>query len=102
MFKDLRTDKVSYKYSNAKYNAIESIDFKTTNGRRTTLLGENGCGKSTLIYQLNGVYKPSSGTVIYGDEAISYNKDFLTELRSNVSVVLQNPDDQIFSSTHSE
>ncbi len=102
MFKDLQTDKVSYKYSNARNNAIDSIDFKTSNGRRTALLGENGCGKSTLIYQLNGVYKPLSGTVTYGGEAISYNRDFLTELRSNVSVVLQNPDDQIFSSTVEE
>lgn len=102
MFKDLQTDKVSYKYNNTKYNAIESIDFRAKSGRRTALLGENGCGKSTLIYQLNGVYKPSSGTVIYGDEVISYDKDFLTELRSEVSVVLQNPDDQIFSSTVEE
>lgn len=102
MFKDLQTNNISFKYSNSKNNAINSIDFKTTNGRRTALLGENGCGKSTLIYHLNGVYKPLSGTVMYGGEVISYNKDFLTELRSDVSVVLQNPDDQIFSSTVEE
>ena len=88
MFKDLQTNNISFKYSNSKNNAIDSIDFKTTNGRRTALLGENGCGKSTLIYHLNGVYKPLSGTVMYGGEVISYNKDFLTELRSDVSVVL--------------
>lgn len=102
MFKDLKTEKISYKYSNSRNKAIDSIDFKTSNGRRTALLGENGCGKSTLIYHLNGVYKPLSGTVTYGNEPISYNRDFLTELRSNVSVVLQNPDDQIFSSTVEE
>lgn len=102
MARDLRAEKVSYRYSNAKYNAIDSVDFKTANGRRTAILGENGCGKSTLIYQLNGVYKPLSGTVLYGDEPISYDKAFLSELRSDVSVVLQNPDDQIFSSTVEE
>ena len=52
MFKDLKTEKISYKYSNSRNKAIDSIDFKTSNGRRTALLGENGCGKSTLIYQI--------------------------------------------------
>ncbi|MGE0014578.1 MAG: energy-coupling factor ABC transporter ATP-binding protein [Candidatus Methanomethylophilaceae archaeon] len=98
----MRTEKVSYKYGNAKENAIDSVDFAVTHGRRTVILGENGCGKSTLIYQLNGVYKPLSGTVFYGDRPILYEKEFLSELRSDVSVVLQNPDDQIFSSTVEE
>ncbi len=95
-------DKVSYRYGNSNYNAIDSVDFTASHGRRTVILGENGCGKSTLIYQLNGVYRPVSGTVFYGDMPISYDKEFLTELRSDVSVVLQNPDDQIFSSTVEE
>lgn len=83
-------------------NAIDSVDFTAARGRRTVILGENGCGKSTLIYHLNGVYRPFSGTVFYGDRPMSYDKEFLSELRSEVSVVLQNPDDQIFSSTVEE
>ncbi len=102
MVKDLRTENVGFNYKNAKHNAIDQIDFRTRNGRRTALLGENGCGKSTLIYHLNGVYRPSSGTVYYGDDEMSYDRESLNELRSEVCVVLQNPDDQIFSATVEE
>ncbi|MGI5964553.1 MAG: energy-coupling factor ABC transporter ATP-binding protein [Candidatus Methanomethylophilaceae archaeon] len=100
--KSVSAEKVTYRYQGAPSAAIESVDFYAGSGRKTVLLGENGCGKSTLIYHLNGVYKPESGTVYYDGNPISYDRDFLTELRSEVSVVLQNPDDQIFSSTVEE
>lgn len=102
MAKELRADDVGFKYKNAEHNAIDQIDFKTRNGRRTAVLGENGSGKSTLIYHLNGVYRPSSGTMYYGEGEMSYDKEYLNELRSEVCVVLQNPDDQIFSTTVEE
>lgn len=100
--KSVSTEKVSYRYVGVPRLAIDSVDFDAVGGRKTVLLGENGCGKSTLIYHLNGVFKPESGTVYYDGNPISYDRSSLTELRSEVGVVLQNPDDQIFSSTVEE
>jgi cobalt transport protein ATP-binding subunit len=66
------------------------------------LLGANGAGKSTLFFSLNGIFKPESGQIMYGDQEISYDREDLARLRSEVVVVLQNPDDQIFSTTVEE
>ena len=60
-------------------------------------IGPNGAGKSTLFKHLNGILKPSSGKVLVHGEPIT--KDNIREVRKNVGIVFQNPDDQIFSPT---
>ncbi len=50
----------------------------------------------------NGVLKPRSGTVLYDSKEISYSSKPLATLRSEIAVVMQNPDDQIFSTTVEE
>ena len=49
--------------------ALDNVDFELTRGEVHCLAGENGCGKSTLIKIINGVYEPESGAMLrFGDE----------------------------------
>jgi cobalt/nickel transport system ATP-binding protein len=96
------TKGLGHAYSNSKKESIKDISIKIKKGKKTILLGANGAGKSTLFYHFNGVFKPKEGSVYYNGEPLSYDKEDLKKLRSEVAVVLQNPDDQIFSATVEE
>lgn len=64
---------------------------------RLALLGPNGCGKTTLLRCLSGAHQPSSGRVLFGETALCYERRELQEHRRAVQLVLQDPDDQLFS-----
>lgn len=98
----LETKDLYFYYTGSASGALEHVNIKITKGKRTAILGANGAGKSTLFYHFNGVYSPSLGEVMYDGKPISYRKRALRSLRSDVAVVLQNPDDQIFCSTVGE
>lgn len=93
---------LKHTYKNSKKESIKDINIKIGKRKKTVLLGANGAGKSTLFYHFNGVFKPSSGSVLYNGEPLNYDKEELKRLRSEVAVVLQNPDEQIFSATVEE
>ncbi|MCQ2085405.1 MAG: energy-coupling factor ABC transporter ATP-binding protein [archaeon] len=69
---------------------------------KTVIIGANGAGKSTMFYHFNGILKPKEGTVYYDGKPLEYTRDALSDLRNKVSIVVQNPDEQIFSSTVEE
>jgi len=82
--------------------SLDNVNIKIGRGVKTAILGANGAGKSTLFYHVNGIFKPRSGTVLFNGQELDYSRDALTELRSKISVVVQNPDEQIFSATVEE
>jgi cobalt/nickel transport system ATP-binding protein len=98
----LETKKLSFFYKGRDKAALEDVNIKIRLGVKTVILGANGAGKSTLFYHFNGVYQPSTGLVYYNGKLLNYRRKALRILRSEVAVVLQNPDDQIFSSTVGE
>ncbi len=66
-------------------------------GEKVALIGPNGAGKSTFMSLLNGVSLPTQGRVkIFGSEVV---KDNLIEIRRQVGIVFQDPDDQLFCPT---
>ncbi|EWY40257.1 cobalt ABC transporter ATP-binding protein [Skermanella stibiiresistens SB22] len=79
--------------------ALRGIDLTITRGRRLALLGPNGCGKTTLFLHLNGTLRPGAGKVLLGGAPAGYDRRSLRDWRSRVSLVLQDPDDQIFAAT---
>lgn len=93
------TDDLCFLYSGNDRLSLDGVNLHIRKGVKTAILGANGAGKSTLFYHLNGVFEPSEGKVLFNGEPISYRKKALRDLRSKVSVVLQNPDDQIFGQT---
>jgi cobalt/nickel transport system ATP-binding protein len=95
------TKGLTYSYAN-KVVALDDIGMTIPKGKKTVLLGPNGAGKSTLFLHFNGIFKPRSGEVSFEGKGIVYKHKELDSLRSNIAVVLQNPDDQIFSATVEE
>ncbi|MDO5498797.1 MAG: ATP-binding cassette domain-containing protein, partial [Propionibacteriaceae bacterium] len=64
---------------------------------RTALLGANGSGKSTLLRVLSGAHEPSDGQVLVDGEPLRHDRRGLRVHRQRVQLVLQDPDDQLFS-----
>ncbi len=97
------TKGLTYKYNSRQEKpSLDSVDVKISKGARTVILGANGAGKSTLFYHFNGIFKPASGEVLYMGKPLDYSREALSVLRNDISVVVQNPDEQIFSATVEE
>jgi energy-coupling factor transport system ATP-binding protein len=79
--------------------ALKDVNLTFKKGEFVGIVGHTGSGKSTLIQHLNGLLKPTSGTVYYCGEDI-FSKDFsLKYLRSKVGLSFQYPEHQLFENT---
>ena len=52
--------------------ATDDVDFSIPRGAIVSLIGPNGAGKTTFFNQLTGVYKPTSGSIVFDGTEISY------------------------------
>ncbi|MEV4838349.1 ABC transporter ATP-binding protein [Nonomuraea sp. NPDC049486] len=71
--------------------AVDGVNLAVGEGEIVALVGESGCGKTTLARTLLGLEKPTSGTVRYGGEPLRYASRALKEYRRQVQLVLQDP-----------
>lgn len=92
----IETRDLCYTYP-GNVTALHDINFIAPRNARIAVIGSNGAGKSTLFKHFNGIFKPSSGSVLIRGEPIT--KENTKEVRKFVGLVFQNPDDQIFSPT---
>ncbi len=79
--------------------ALNGINLEIKKGEFIGLIGHTGSGKSTLIQHLNGVLKPSSGTILIDELDITKKGTSLIEIRKNVGLVFQYPEYQLFEET---
>ncbi|WP_295385731.1 ATP-binding cassette domain-containing protein [uncultured Thiodictyon sp.] len=79
--------------------ALRGMNLSVQRGRRLALLGSNGCGKTTLLLHLNGTLRPGAGQVLIDGQPAGYDRASLAAWRGRVGLVLQEPDDQLFSAT---
>lgn len=96
----LELDNIFYGYpGQASKMALQGANLCLPAGLKVALIGRNGCGKSTLLLHCNGILKPTRGQVRLAGQPITYDRRSLYELRRRVGLVLQNPDDQLFSAS---
>lgn len=79
--------------------ALDNINFEITDGEVVGIIGHTGSGKSTLLQHLNGLLKPSGGTIIVGDTDITAPGVAMKEIRRRVGLVFQYPEYQLFEET---
>ncbi len=80
-----------------EHTVLQNLNMQIPEGKLTAILGCNGAGKSTLFLNLNGVLRPNSGEIWIDGKRLEYSKNALLEMRKNVGIVFQDPDDQLFS-----
>ncbi len=98
----LETKNLTYKYSEGlpdEKTAVDGISVAFEKGEFVGIIGPTGSGKSTFIQHLNGLLKPSSGSVYIDGEDIWEHKDKLREYRFRVGLVFQYPEYQLFEET---
>lgn len=79
--------------------AVNNVSFELYENEFIGVIGHTGSGKSTLIQMLNGLMKPTSGTVLFRGKDIWENKFDRRSLRANVGLVFQYPEYQLFEET---
>lgn len=93
---------LSYIYSAGtpfEHKALDHVSFSVGRGEFIGIIGHTGSGKSTLMQQLNGLLKPTSGQVFLGGQDIWSDKKFTRQARFRVGLVFQYPEYQIFEET---
>ena len=79
--------------------ALNELSLTIHDGEFVGVIGHTGSGKSTLIMHLNGLLKPTGGTVIVDGLDLSSGKEQLREVRRRVGLVFQYPEYQLFEET---
>ncbi len=79
--------------------AIDDINIEIPHGQFVGLIGHTGSGKSTFIQHLNGLLKPSAGTITVDGEDINSSKLASKNVRHKVGLVFQYPEYQLFEET---
>lgn len=94
----LKLEHISYRYPDGTA-ALTDCSLAIKRGKRTVVLGANGAGKTTLFLHLNGILRPTSGSIYWEETPLDYNRKGMRDLRSRVGLVFQNPDSQLFSAS---
>ncbi|MBD2665087.1 cobalt transport protein ATP-binding subunit [Richelia sinica FACHB-800] len=98
----LEFEQVSYKYPGANQPALNKLTLRIPKGKKCALIGQNGSGKTTLLLLANGLHKPTSGKVYWRGQPLNYHRRFLIQLRQQIGLVFQNPEQQLVASTVEE
>ena len=98
----LQVENLQYVYSAGtpfEHKALEQVSFSVERGEFIGIIGHTGSGKSTLMQQLNGLLKPTSGKVILDGKDIWTDKATTRQARFRVGLVFQYPEYQLFEET---
>ena len=71
--------------------AVDGVQLSLHRGEIVALVGESGCGKTTLARSLLGLERPSAGEVLVDGQPLAYGSKDLTAYRKRVQLVLQDP-----------
>ena len=95
-------DHVTYTYSAGtayEKKALDDVNLKIEDGEFIGIIGHTGSGKSTLVQHMNGLLKATEGHIYYQGEDIYDSSYDLRDLRTQVGMVFQYPEHQLFETT---
>ena len=98
----LQVRNLNYIYSAGtpfQHQALSDVSFSVQRGEFIGIIGHTGSGKSTLMQQLNGLLKPTSGEVLLDGKDIWSDKKLTRQARFRVGLVFQYPEYQLFEET---
>ena len=98
----LEVKNLTYIYSAGtpfEHKALDDISFSVERGEFIGIIGHTGSGKSTLMQQLNGLLKPTSGTMLLDGQDIWSDKKLTRQARFRVGLVFRYPEYQLFEET---
>ena len=101
MLMSIELKNITYTYSPGtayEIHALKDINLEIPDGQFIGVIGHTGSGKSTLIQHLNALIRPTSGSVLYNGEDVWEEKYDRRKLRSQVGLVFQYPEHQLFES----
>ena len=78
---------VSFRYADAKLPVLEHISFTAKPGQTIAIMGETGCGKTSLIHLIPRFYEPVEGEILI--DGVNVNKLKLSQLRKNIGLATQ-------------
>ncbi|MFI6548951.1 oligopeptide/dipeptide ABC transporter ATP-binding protein [Streptomyces prunicolor] len=79
------------RHGGAPARAVDGVDLDIRPGEVVALVGESGCGKTTLARSLLGLVAPTEGRVTFDGEPLRYSSRALKAYRRRVQLVLQDP-----------
>ncbi len=77
-------------FGSKKLKAVDGVSFAIKKGETLGLVGESGCGKTTVGRSILHLYQPTGGEVVYDGKVIKTKKD-VNEMRKKVQMVFQDP-----------
>jgi len=88
---ELKQIKLNYKSYNTSVEIIKGIDLTIHSGEKVAVVGKSGSGKTSLIMLMSGLEKPTSGEIIFDQQAISsFDEDELADIRKKkIGIVFQ-------------
>ena len=98
----LQVQNLNYIYSAGtpfEHQALQDVSFSVSRGEFIGIIGHTGSGKSTLMQQLNGLLKPTSGKILLDGKDIWSDKKLTRQARFRVGLVFQYPEYQLFEET---
>ncbi|WP_106751229.1 ABC transporter ATP-binding protein [Pannonibacter carbonis] len=88
----MRFDKGRLSFPDKRVKAVNGVSFRIARGEVMALVGESGCGKSTVAKTIARIYRPTGGKIrIEGEDIAGYGVRELLPVRSRMQMIFQDP-----------
>jgi cobalt/nickel transport system ATP-binding protein len=90
---------IYYSYPMAKTPTLQGLSFGVPRHKKTAIIGQNGCGKSTMFAIADGLCQPDRGIVSLDNIPLTFDRSSLNRWRQRVGLVFQDPEQQLVAPT---
>lgn len=85
----LKIDKICITYPNASQPALKEVSLEVNKGELVAIIGESGCGKTTLLRLIAGLEVPQKGSISIGDRVVASPDEWLKPEKRKIGMVFQ-------------